>query len=317
MKMKTLKFFILLSLLSSCGKEKNELCNVSPIPIYECIELGEPPYQDWDYQIDTNHYLYPCFNPNNSDEIIYTIKNYSTGTSKLYKYNLITHAKFLVFEGDQLFSPDWGSNNWILLNLSDRNIWRIKSDGTELTQLTNHYDDFHAVWNKDGSKFIALDGNFDISSQGVTLYDFNGNILDTLNSFGLGPSSNWHHDSLLLTLGDYYGSTVIDVKKDSILFSTNNSYDFIGGCHWLNSQEFLWSYEAGIFKTNYVTGITELVKSSCQTRMYQSPTYHATINKFVWKRVDLKQLNEFDVEVKSRLFIMNPDGTEEEELILE
>jgi hypothetical protein len=316
MKMKTLKFFILLSLLSSCGKEKNEQCNVSPIPVYECIELGEEPYLDWNYYLDTNHYLYPCFNPNNSNEIIYTIKNYSTGTSKLYKYNLITHAKFLLFEGDQLFSPDWGSNGWILLNLSDRSIWKIKSDGTGLENVLNTGNDFSPIWNKDSTIFSVFRGSFADNLQKTILYTEEGLPFDTLQNTGLESTMDWRIDGLACGVG-IYGPGVYDIINDVRIFFDSGQYNFSGGAVWLNNNEFIWSYEKGIYKSNYFTGEKNLVKSSCQTRMYQAPTYHADINKIIWTRVDLKQLNDFDVEVKSRLFIMNPDGTEEEELILE
>ena len=52
--------------------------------------------------------------------------------------------------------------------------------------------------------------------------------------------------------------------------------------------------------------------------MFYKHTLHQNFYyKIIWTRVDLKQLNDFDIEVKSRLFIMNPDGSEETELIIE
>jgi hypothetical protein len=117
-------------------------------------------------------------------------------------------------------------------------------------------------------------------------------------------------------MGDY-GPVVSDITNDTIIYSDFGEYNFSGGCAWLNEHQFVWSYENGIYTTDYLTGEKNLIKSSCQTRMYQTPTYSPATNKIIWTRVDLKQLNDYDVEVKSRLFIMNTDGSEETEIIIE
>jgi len=113
------------------------------------------------------------------------------------------------------------------------------------------------------------------------------------------------------------GPKVFDITNDTIVYFDSSQYNFSGGSTWLSANEFIWSYEKGIYKTNYITGAKNLIKASCRTRLYLDPTYHSNINKIIWTRVDLNQLNDFDIEVKSRLFMMNPDGSEETEIIIE
>ncbi|MFM2316301.1 MAG: hypothetical protein RLZZ155_633 [Bacteroidota bacterium] len=314
MTMKKLLTFISLSFLISCCKEKSNECATPPI--CDCQELGEGPLNGWTYLIDSNYYMYPCFNPNNSDEIIFTKKNNATDVTKLYKYNLQTHEKSLIHEGYQIFPPSWGKNDWILLNLYGRSVWKIKSDGTELTQLTNTFNDLYPIWRSDCSIFSAHRGAFTDILQKTILYTPDGIPFDTLQNTGLGSNSDWREDGLSCSMGDY-GPRVSDISNDVVVFFDSAQYSGSGGSTWLNVNEFIWSYEKGIYKTNYLTGVKNLIKPTCRTRLYFDPTYSSNVNKIIWARVDLKQLNDFEIEVKSRLFMMNPDGSDETEIIIE
>jgi len=312
--MKTPTLLLVLLILTSCCKKEDEE-EITP-PISDCLELGIPPLNDWTYLVDTNYYMYPCFNPNNSNEIIFTKKNNATDVTKLYKYNLQTQEKTLLHVGYQIFPSNWGSNDWILLNLAGNSIWKIKSDGSELTQLTNTGNDFNPIWNMDATMFGAFRGLFADNLQKTILYTPEAIPIDTLDHSGVGTNSCWSLNSLTCSAGEN-GPVVYDLLNDSVVFTQLRSCNRVVGSHWINQSEFLWSYEEGIFKTNYITGSTELVKESCRTRLYFDPTFHPSLNKFIWCRVDLKQLNAFQIEVKSRLFMMNPDGSNETEIIIE
>lgn len=312
--MKTTFILCLLLLFLSCCKEEN-LEVIIPNPS-DCAELGTTPLQGWTYLVDTNYYMYPSFNPNNSDEIIFTKKNNATEVTRLFKYNLLTHEKTLLHVGYQIFPSDWGSNDWILLNLLGNSVWKIKSDGTGLTQLTNTGNDFYPIWRSDCMMYSAFRGSFVDNLQKTILYTIESIPFDTLQNIGLASNAKWRSDGLSCVMGDY-GPKVFDVTNDTVIFSDFGEYEYSGGTTWLSDFEFIWSCESGLYKTNYSTGEKILVKESCRNRMYKSPTYAPSINKIIWTRVDLKQLNNFDVEVKSRLFMMNPDGSEETEIIIE
>lgn len=312
--MRKLLTFVLLSSLISCCKEKSKECATPPI--FECPQLGEGPLNGWTYLVDTSYYMYPCFNPSNSDEIIFTKKNNATDVTELYKYNLQTHEKSLIHEGYQIFPPSWGKNDWILLNLYGGSVWKIKSDGTELTQLTNTFNDFYPIWRNDCSIFSAHRSIFADGLQKTILYTPDGIPVDTLQNTGLGSNSDWREDGLSCSMGDS-GPKVSDISNDVVVFFDSAQYNHSGGSTWLNGNEFIWSFENGIYMSNYLTGVKNLIKRTCRTRLYFDPTYSSNVNKIIWARVDLRQLNDFEIEVKSRLFMMNPDGSEETEIIIE
>jgi hypothetical protein len=310
-KMKIFSALIVILLLWGCSKEQG----VAPIPLEaDCKELIFPdePSLGLIYIIDSASYLHPSFNPNNPDEIIFKHKEYGTGVSRLYRYNLVTKEKYLIYTGELYFPSYWGSNDWIIMNPEDKNVWKIRPDGTGLAQLTNSNSDFYPTWSPDASMFMAsrVFGGW----SRTILYTSDAIPVDTLDNVGLSAGGNWSNSNM-----NCRGDHVADIYKDSIVFSITIQEEHTGilGVHWLNEEEYLWSYEAGIFHTNYITGITTLVKSSCRTREYMCPTYHPLKNKVIWQKVELTQLDKFKVAVKSRLYMMNTDGTEEEEIIIE
>jgi hypothetical protein len=312
--MKKRSTIILLCLLASCCKE-DSIEVITPV-VSDCQELGITPFQGWNYIVDSAFYLYPCFNPNDATEIIFTHRKYGNGLTKLYRYDLTTHTKTLLHTGNQIFAPDWGSNDWILMNLTGNSVWKIKSDGTDITQLTNTGNDFYPIWRSDCSMFSAHRGPFVDNLQKTILYTPDAIPFDTLQNTGLGSNCSWRQDGLACGMGGD-GPKVSDITNDTIVFFDSYQNNFSGGSTWLNATEFIWSYEKGIYKSNYLTGEKVLIKASCRTRLYLDPTYHSNVDKIIWTRVDLNQLNDFDIEVKSRLFIMNLDGSEETEIIIE
>ena len=79
----------------------------------------------------------------------------------------------------------------------------------------------------------------------------------------------------------------------------------------------IWCHTTGIYKTNIRTEETELIRETCNADTYQSPTYAADINKVIFQR----QERILETETSGRgilsLVMMNPDGTEEETLVIE
>jgi hypothetical protein len=117
--------FFVLSVMCCCiSCHKDSLDNEST-----CDELPQGPPFGWSYIVDTPHYSFPYFNPNNPEQIIFQKKNYQTGAVSLLKFNLVTKVSSVLYAGENIFQPKWGKDGWILLNLSDNNIWKIKDNG--------------------------------------------------------------------------------------------------------------------------------------------------------------------------------------------
>lgn len=300
--MKLFRIILILNVycLLSCSKDH----------IADCENLPHSPAQGWDINEILPYYKFPNFNPNNPNELLYEVHE-SAGVYKLFKYNLTTTQKQLVYTGENLFQPKWGKNDWILLN-PDANIWKIKSNGDSLTQITFTNGDFAPEWNltSDSICFYRSIGVF----QKTIIADINGNALDTLDQFT--SQCSWQNPNMIVTAtgGSLF---VIDVmSRQKTILLTQQEPSLNSAC-WLNdNNKIIYSAENGIFCYEMSANKSSNLISHCNTKYYQFPTYSAAINKLIWQRVDLTP-NSTTLKVQSRLFMMNPDGTGETEIMIQ
>lgn len=122
-------------------------CNCTDLPIIDGPSFG--------YQFITNdsaNYTRPFPNPNNADEFLFIqrIKRFDA----LYTYNLKTKQKIKLLEGRILFVPKWGKNDWILVTREDEQIWKLKSNGDSLQQLSQIAPNYVPEWDYKSEKII-------------------------------------------------------------------------------------------------------------------------------------------------------------------
>lgn len=317
MKKQIILFLIIsLVLLSSCSKDNIENECLTIPQEEECIDI--PPPVGWttgDHQWikALPYYETPHFNPNNPNELIFRLyENSGDQFLQLVKYNFSTQEKETIYQGDFVF-PKWSKKDWILFSQSDFNFYKIKSNGDSLTQLTFSGNGAAADWNLAGDQFIYDN----ISNNSSIIMSENGTPLDTIEGGAL--SMSWQHDSLLASIGPAWLS-VQNSNSQELDFRVIHEINSSGTtrAEWLDSDNIIWAYNDGIFKSNIISNETVLLQESCDSKVYQYPTVSRISNKVVFQRTD-KELIETEVNkgtATSRMFIMNFDGSEREEIIL-
>lgn len=297
-------FFAMAILAIGCRKETS--------PADTCIEIPPPPTGPG-YKLTCGGICYGavCINPKNADEILVFRNLVSNGKAALVKYDLKNKTNQVLFEGTIQFQPKWGKNGWILFNY-DNEIWRIKSDGDSLTQLTFNTFNFSPDWNYDGSKFIY----FDRKIQNSIIADFNGNHLDTTHNFGGFEIPCWQHDSLICGVGP--SNTSVGNPYDNKI---NLIYDFedghSGNAAWLNNEEYIWWYKEGIYRSNYKTKETKQLKATCNAVFYLYTSYCPADDKVLFLRINRKLINKNTIENSTDIVMMNHDGSGEEVINIE
>jgi len=311
-KYRTYSFLMVILFLFSCRKDKvpqiiSENTNAETC---DCVPLSSSNVGVFDQYVQgEKYYLWPQFNPNNDDEIIYVEP--SPGNIKLlYKLNLITLEKTLIFQGVMSYEPSWGFDDWILLNLMDYQIWKIKSDGTQLTQVTSNGAWFHPEWSSTEDKFIAYQGYINNNLYPGKIWDINGTIID---SFEWSPTvGSWRHPL-------YYGGVstgkviVIDPFSNQFISTLNTdpnkSYNSF---NWISGSEALLTNIDGMYRYNiYTKDITKL-KCSCSSRRYIGGTTNSSNTKIIYQLAVLTRIDGGTVKEERELVIMNFDGTDEE-----
>ncbi|TND10148.1 MAG: hypothetical protein FD123_396 [Bacteroidetes bacterium] len=271
----------------------------------------------YSYQYPASLYLAPCFNPNNSNEFVYVRETKSTGQTELRIKNRSTGNDYLLTTS--IFQkPDWGRNGWILFNHGDNNVWKIKSNGDSLTQLTFTSSCFDAVWNYAGDRYVfrRTDGanNYSI------IADDEGNPLDTLPGFILSNGS-WSNDSQKISSPVSTGpssNAIISINPNTGQISEvaaieiGDAKDIISYSDWFpDSQRLLWKTSRSFFITDLPGLQTQIIKTFCDTKLYVVIDISGDGSKIIASRWDQKLIGDNTIFSESNIYIMNADGTGE------
>jgi hypothetical protein len=103
---------------------------------------------------DEYAYWFPCFNPNDPYEIAYLRGQGSECHEEVFVFSFRTGEATKVAD-NACYGLDWSSKGWLLFTGIDRKVWKVKTNGDSLTQLT-FGQGFHngAVWSPDGQWFL-------------------------------------------------------------------------------------------------------------------------------------------------------------------
>lgn len=304
--------------LTACKKDFTEAPS-------RCVPLPPSPPFGWSGVFPDTGYSSPCFNPENPDEIIYREHHFNTGEFWLCKLNLKTLEKDYIFQGGFWSSPRWGMNNWIIFSLSDANVYKIKSDGTGLQQLTSNGKSFAPGWSHDYNKiyyssYIILT---DTSKPGVPAQqqksigisiDLEGNLLDTLWS---GWSKNIFsiNDSIAVSV-NYWGFCIINMISGTFNYLAQDDPsegEGSSGIVQINNGTFLWSSERGVFITDITANSHLIIMSTCNSNYYANPTYSPQSRKVILEHII--KIPKGDLLYGDDTFVMmNSDGTEKTEI---
>lgn len=309
-------FTILFLLLIFSCKKPEKISTLVSTPFQEiCDSLPPEPQTGWNYTTPKQHLNYskPVYDPHDKN-ILYFISGDTTGKIYLlWRLNRLTNTKILL--DDRVSNhPQINANGWLVYFKFNWNIYKIKSNGDSLTQLTFDGDSQYPVWTSDG-QFIYY-----VSSAGGTVYKMNskgsgkivipavaGSIFatDTLIFYvTLGPSSNM--------MGVRERNMKTGVEKQVLLTEVSNtSLKFIQQFFYNDkTQDFYWSNGYGLYKKN--------LKTNEQMTLINNPCYKTKYNifyslspitgKIAATVVSSKVVNEIDFYSEYNIFEYNKYG---------
>lgn len=262
-------FSLSLILFTACEKDK-------AIPIEgdsECYDLVLPSGNTtFSYIYPQYSYQSPFYNPNNSDEICYLRLTQEPYASELRVHNFSTNEdKFLA--SPLWGKPYWSKNGWILFNKGDNQIWKIKSNGDSLTQLSDPSlgSYFSASWNETGEKIAYRKQS--TSGYLTIITDSSLTPLDTIEGYNIVGGA-WFDN--ILAFGNNLNGNVSFViynadTKATTEISTNiansGNGENVKGLLWLSNNELMWSNNFGVYKTKVSSGQTEELRKLCTSKI--------------------------------------------------
>ncbi len=262
---------------------------------------------------------FPVSNPNNPNEFAY-IKSNPDIEIEIRKFNLSNNEDEIIIKFNSWEHPDWSVKNWLVFGTGGQ-IYKCKSNGDSLTQLTFSGANYAPSWSADGTKIIFW-GHYGLAQTYYYTIDEYGNGFAILDStlFGARPAS-FSPDGLKLAFvheDDQKSDAVAyinlnDPKTLNVIGSTMTEGSNVNGfLDWsLDSKSIIYSnQDQSLFKVNLETAEIDVIKDNCQFK-YQSHTLLADGETIISERnhylfyEDINTLyHYFD------LVQISPDGSE-------
>lgn len=266
-----------------------------------------------DYSYDN-----PVFNPKNNYEFAYIKSNNFSFVKELWTFSFCTGVATKISD-DFYYNLDWGSNGWLLFTGSNHQIFKIKSDGTELSQISfkNGYNRA-GKWNPSGSMY------WNLRDEGI-------HVKNCLNSdvFLIDEQYNnivdWLNDSLLL--GRFWngsGFYSLDIKTGIITVLNSNTISSTSFVGFDRENSHCYTHILGITPNGGNTlrytldgsNNIDTLKNLYQSYYYTNGDYSSTkiINSLVRQHWEDSISNSR--YYRNNIIIMNLDGTNERMLDL-
>lgn len=299
-------FFPLLLIIGSCTEDPIINCDY-PIPVPcdttisflppldTCMNLPPEPATGYSYKGPDVQFNFPIWNPSNANEFIFNrIENTDISpVSVFWKLNICTGKRTTVVDDIISASFDWNKQDWIVFLAGSYNVWKVKSSGDSLTQLTSGIRYREAFWHHDEQAIIcsANDPNHPLLFSHSLMLDVNGAIIDTL-PFRIGRGAargNLIADLMLVDDIPKLGYINLDTEDFiSLLDHPIQDFGAMQDIDWLDDDHIIWTNDRGVNKVNIHTQEVELIKKNCESlltpRLSVSPNGNGELLLEYWRR---------------------------------
>ncbi len=253
------------------------------------------------------------FNPNDPYEILYLREDYQGQGDchfELWTFNFRDGTSRKIT--DQVcYSPEWNTNDWISFTAQDRHIWKIRSSGDSLTQLTEE-DGFqnHAKWNPSSTLFSYRG----VSFEHVYIHDAMGERIMEVSQ-GFEPLG-WVNDSTLIGTQQFSDIVSYRLNQDT-LATLYSSIPFSNPLFIKRKPLQVYVWKRGPENRNWYTRIDPTNHSYQHILPFfdsfsfvsgdYAPATDMSVTILV--RQEWKDSVANEIYVQTDIAIMNPDGT--------
>lgn len=307
--------------LAGCTKASPPVPDNSiPAGQEECKDYVFSSGEIFDTYITTGpQYTRPFFNPNNSDEFIYIRSGTGTFT-ELVKYKISMGQETVLCSSLMIPSqPQWGAQGWIVFSVLGNTTWKIKDDGTGLSQISSSgVECYDPVISANGNSFMALGT---LTSSGYRpVFGLDGIIVDSV----LVQSASVSMDRPISSEPDfkngyyrYYDSSE-PVQNFGFCKLNNNQTiekltsfgmatgEAVAACR-NNDNIYYLRYQDGLYKLNIASHQVDKVMDNCQSRYIVSLSMSPDGKSIIFERVRGHQTmpGGMEIDEQSEIFIYN------------
>lgn len=301
---------LIIFMFLSCHKDEDITPSwgecIDNFPEYDSFQV----FTEFEYQEPKHYPQFVNYNPLNPNELIVSFLNTrklkGLGTNTLYLYNRSKKCKQKLVE-NPFCSSNISQNGWLAFS-KDGSIFKIKTDGSELTEIAN-FAACDLSWNPDASILnVFVDGELRIIRNGL-MQQFR-DVYQLSDHFGRGYWDNTG-TKIILKSGDTNGPYLAlydTVNRTYTKLPTDDNTHMT----WLQDSKSVILYNrAGISVMDIYTLESTLIRESCRSRIYSSLNQSPDGTKLIGIRNDIKHVKKNIFENDTYIIEMNIDGTNE------
>jgi Tol biopolymer transport system component len=319
-------FLFLLIIWTALGCKKNTpkpSGNISSSEQEECVDYVFDVGEIFETYITTGpQYTRPFFNPNNSDEFVY-VRSGTSSFTELVKHKISTGEEHVLCNSIMIPSqPQWGRQGWILFNTVNNSIWKVREDGSQLTQIVaNGFGNFTPVLNYAGDRFL-----------GNKVFDLNGSIVDSIKvqqgtvliGSPLGGDQDFKngyyrfYDSSEPTNNFGYCKLSNNQFIEKLTSFSMGSGEAIAACK--NNEDIFYArYKEGLYQLNINSHQVDKILDNCQSRFIMSLSISPDGKSIIYERVRGHQTTPGGMEIdeQSEIYLYNTLTKKEKKIIWE
>ena len=276
------------------------------------------------------NYYYPCFNPQNPDQLAYYRKDNKVynNANELWVVDFCTGERNMLVN-DALYGLDWSIKDWLIYTASDQNIWKIKSNGDSLTQITSSGDyNRYPKWDDNGERIA-----YELEDHGQTFFivlNTIDNLRDTLWDLRYIDCWSWVGENKIAYAKESYDGTtshdhlmVYDLSSGEAQiiheFIIEDNINFYVYNMTFDSENSIvvWSALGTIGKTSLSDGTYEVLKQHLYQERYDWHTFRRGTNEILFNKHSSYYVDYCEMERSYEFLLMNEDGTDVRKLEFE
>ncbi len=267
-------------------------------------------------------YTEPCFNPKNPEQLAY----YRFGNtafevgSEIWVVDFCTGEKKMIVN-NALYGLDWSVKDWLIYTADDQNIWKIKSNGDSLTQLTFVGDyNRYPKWSPDGDK-IAF--NAEIGGQNFFFLSKNtGEIIDTIQDLAASGAWSWVDENRIcylitvpnssptITNMQLFNLGTKEIKYlHGLTIANNNDSLVISTAPLLTENSMVWCALGFIGKTNLETGSFTILKKTLRQEKFLNLSVRPNETEILINKRVMHNAPFCRVDSEVDFYLINKDGS--------
>lgn len=308
-----ISFFV--AVLLGCGKKKtpDPVETVSPNgsgienTLFKCSTLPPPPnpfkWRDSTVDADKNINTF-MFNPANLNEVVFVVNGDASGFNKMYSYHVPSKSiKYLASTSN--FPPQLNNQGWIVYSNLENNIFKIKTNGDSLSQLTTGFTTQDPKWDYTQKNIYYFQSPYNnVPSQMIEI-DMKGNVINSL-LLDLPYTAVFRKSDKVIYLKIKENLVTLiqhDMKTQSERSLISGPYDpksesvYFDNLTLDNTDEnFYWSNNYGIFKCELASLRVDTLFKSCETVKFDNPVLQPVKpNEVLFSAHLIKSINTFQL----------------------